>query len=174
MKTINNAIQKGFTLIELLIVVVILGVLAAVAIPQFTASTDDARVAAIDSTLATTRTAIDMYFQEHGEYPGKLETASGAGDEHTQGAFEKQLTQYTDADGDISTSKDATHVFGPYLKKKNLPKDPVVENGVVEVIPAASSGTLGLTATAPGNLGGWKYDPDTGEIIMNHSTYDTR
>jgi len=173
MKLINGLKNQGFTLIELLIVVVILGVLAAVAIPQFTASTDDAKVAAIDSTLATTRTAIDMYFQDHSEYPAALETASGAGDDFTQAAFEDQLTQYTDADGDISTSKDATHIYGPYLKKKGMPKDPIVKNSATEVIPAASAGTLGLTATA-GDPGGWKYDPLTGEIIMNHSSYDTR
>ena len=168
MKLISKT--KGFTLIELLIVVVILGVLAAVAIPQFTSSTDDAKVAAIDSTLATTRTAIDLYFQDHGEYPAaNAATGDVTAAADTQAAFEAQLTKYTDADGDVSNTKDATHVYGPYLKKV-LPSDPITSTSAVEVI---STGSLDLTATA-GDPGGWKFDDATGGIIMNHSTYETR
>ena len=167
MKLISNVKSQGFTLIELLIVVVILGVLAAVAIPQFTSSTDDARVAAIDSTLATTRTAIDLYFQDHGEYPAANGDGTNLAD--TPAAFEAQLTKYTDADGDVSNTKDATHIYGPYLKKA-LPADPITSTSTVEVI---TTGSLNLTAT-PGDPGGWKFDDATGGIIMNHSTYETR
>ncbi|MGF1615108.1 MAG: type IV pilin protein, partial [Gammaproteobacteria bacterium] len=56
----------GFTLVELLIVVVILAILAAVAVPQFTRSTDDAKLSALDSTLSRMRSAIDLYYQQHG------------------------------------------------------------------------------------------------------------
>ena len=167
MKLISKVKNQGFTLIELLIVVVILGVLAAVAIPQFTASTDDAKVAAIDSTLATTRTAIDMYFQDHGEYPAANGDGTNAAD--SAGAFTSQLTKFTDADGDVSDTKDATHIYGPYLKKV-LPADPITATSTVEVI---STGSLSLAATA-GDPGGWKFDDVTGGIIMNHSSYQSR
>jgi len=169
MKLTSNVKNQGFTLIELLIVVVILGVLAAVAIPQFTSSTDEVKVAAIDSTLATTRTAIDMYFQDHGEYPAALETASGAGDENTQGAFEKQLTLFTDADGKVSNTKDATHIYGPYLKTA-LPADPITSTSTVAVVTA---GSLDLNAAGL-TTGGWKYDSVTGDVIINHQDYDDR
>lgn len=169
MKLFNNALHKGFTLIELLIVVVILGVLAAVAIPQFTASTNDAQEAALDSTLATTRTAIDLYFQEHGEYPGRLETAVGAGNANTQAAFLDQLTMFTDGNGITSNTNPGGTLFGPYMKK-DLPADPINNVSVVEVV---TTGSLNLTATA-GNPSGWKYDSVTGGIIMNHATYQTR
>ncbi len=53
--------EGGFTLVELLIVVIILGVLAAVVIPQFGASTQEANMAALDSNLATMRNAIELY-----------------------------------------------------------------------------------------------------------------
>lgn len=164
MKLINNALHKGFTLIELLIVVVILGVLAAIAIPQFTTSTDDARSAALDSTLATMRTTIDMYYQEHGEYPAAL--GDGTNLANTTGAFTSQLTKFTDPDGDEAATKDATHIHGPYLKK-GVPADPITGSNAVAVV---SAGALGLAGT--GSTGGWKYDSVTGEIIMNHTGLD--
>lgn len=169
MTVINMEKNPGFTLIELLMVVVILSVLAAVAIPRFGSSTDPAKVVTIDSTLASTRTAIDMYYQDHGEYPAALETAHGTGDENTQGAFEKQLTLYTNADGYISNKKDATHVFGPYLKN-SLPADPITGTSTVAVV---TTGSLDLNATGV-TTGGWKYDSATGGIIMNHENYDDR
>ncbi|MFK7816838.1 MAG: prepilin-type N-terminal cleavage/methylation domain-containing protein, partial [Gammaproteobacteria bacterium] len=46
---------KGFTLVELLIVVIILAILAAIIVPQFSASTNDAKAAALQSNLANLR-----------------------------------------------------------------------------------------------------------------------
>lgn len=170
MKLINGVKNQGFTLIELLIVVVILGVLAAVAIPQFTASTDDAKQASLDSTLATTRTAIDMYFQDHSEYPGaSAATGDVTAAADTQAAFEAHLTKFTDAAGDVSNTKDATHIYGPYLKKA-LPADPYMGASAVAVVTA---GSLDLNATGT-TTGGWKYDSVTGSIIMNHEDHDDR
>lgn len=60
--------RKGFTLIELLIVVVIIGILAAVAIPKFAATKDKAMLANIKSDLANIRTAEEAYFSDHMAY----------------------------------------------------------------------------------------------------------
>ncbi len=54
-------IMKAFTLVEMLIVVVILGVLAAVAIPRFATASDDARTAAVQSTVAGVRASIATF-----------------------------------------------------------------------------------------------------------------
>ena len=70
--------SKGFTLVELLIVVIILAILAAIIIPQFTAATDDATQSAYDTNIANIRAAIDLYRQQHQEYPGEV-TSTGAG-----------------------------------------------------------------------------------------------
>ena len=56
--TLKRSVARGFTLIELLIVVIILAILAAIAIPQFSSSTSDAQMAALDSNLATVRSAL--------------------------------------------------------------------------------------------------------------------
>ena len=69
--------QDGFTLVELLIVVIILAILAAIIVPQFSAATDDANQAAYDTNIANIRAAIDLYRQQHTAYPGAV-AATGA------------------------------------------------------------------------------------------------
>lgn len=57
--------KKGFTLIELLIVVVIIGILAAIAIPRFGETRDRAFISAMQSDLNQLRTAQEMYYQDN-------------------------------------------------------------------------------------------------------------
>ena len=160
--------RGAFTLVELLIVVIILAILAAVVIPQFAASTDDARAAALDTTLTNIRGALDLYYQQHGEYPSA--NGDGTNAANSAAAFLGQLTLYTDADGDAQNSKDATHVYGPYLRKNVVPTEPITESNALEIVTA---GTLGMTATA-GDPGGWKFDNQTGQFIVNDAAYDDR
>ena len=65
-----RAARPGFTLIELLIVVVILGILAAVAIPKFNDSKRKAQVGAMKGALRTALTAAEAYFADHHTYVG--------------------------------------------------------------------------------------------------------
>ena len=58
--------KKGFTLIELLIVVVIIGILAAIAIPKFANTKEKAYVAAMKSDLRNMVTAQEAYFSDYG------------------------------------------------------------------------------------------------------------
>ncbi len=161
--------EQGFTLVELLIVVIILAILAAVVVPQFATSTDDARLAALDSTLGNMRSVLDLYQAQHGEYPSALPAAGGDGLINTPLAFRNQLAMYTDADGDTLNTKDATHIYGPYLKKNEIPLEPMTDLAVVEIITA---GVLGMLT--PGDPGGWKFDNVTGQFIVNHASWSAR
>ena len=147
---------------------IILGILAGVVIPQFASSTQDARVASLDTSLVNMRAAIDLYLQEHGEYPAAL--GDGTNLPNTSGAFLRQLTEYTDLNGDAQLTTDATHVFGPYLKKAVIPTEPITQVNALEVIAV---GALGMVATG-GDPGGWKFDDVSGKLIVNHSCCSNR
>jgi type IV pilus assembly protein PilA len=60
--------RKGFTLIELLIVVVIIGILAAIAIPKFAATKDKAKLASVRTDIRNFMTAEEAYFSDYATY----------------------------------------------------------------------------------------------------------
>ncbi|MGC9329227.1 MAG: type II secretion system protein, partial [Candidatus Hinthialibacter sp.] len=62
--------KKGFTLIELLIVVAIIGILAAIAVPNFLNAQVRAKVSRVYSDLRSLGNAIEMYALDHTNYPG--------------------------------------------------------------------------------------------------------
>jgi type II secretion system protein G len=66
--------EKGFTLIELLIVVAIIGILAAIAIPQFSAYRQKAYNSAAQSDLKNAKTGMEAYMADNQSYPALLET----------------------------------------------------------------------------------------------------
>jgi len=77
-RLVNMSNRKGFTLIELLIVVVIIGILAAIAIPKFAATKDKAKLASVKTDLRNSMTAEEAYFSDFATYGtfAQLQTAS--------------------------------------------------------------------------------------------------
>jgi prepilin-type N-terminal cleavage/methylation domain-containing protein len=71
--------KRGFTLIELLIVVVIIGILAAIAIPKFAATKGKAHFAAMKSDLHNLTTAQESFFYDHARYTTGLDSAQFTG-----------------------------------------------------------------------------------------------
>ena len=65
--------KDGFTLIELMVVVVIIGILAAIAIPKYQDVTESAKYAACRSNLRNIASAVNLYLFDNGEYPGAFE-----------------------------------------------------------------------------------------------------
>ncbi|MBK8974943.1 MAG: type II secretion system protein [Planctomycetes bacterium] len=149
--------ESAFTLVELLIVVVILGIIAAVAIPQFTNSTEDARTSSLQSNLSVLRNAMEYYKMQHlGKYPGY---PSGGG-APTAAATSNQLLQASKPDGSTAALGTAGFTLGPYIKEQ-LPANPV--NGLNTVTVVAD----GAAFPAADDSTGWIYQPQIGKIRAN-------
>lgn len=65
----RNRRKNAFTLVEILIVVVILGILAAIVVPQFTSAADEARESNIASQVSSVQSQIELFRQREGSYP---------------------------------------------------------------------------------------------------------
>ncbi len=131
--------RKAFTLVELLIVVIILGILASIVIPQFSDASTDARFSSLMTNLQTIRGQVDLYkLQHNSNYPG-------------QTTFADQMTKKTDADGTVNPSGK----YGPYLQK--IPTNPFTSGG--------TGNDVTNTAAAPNKA--WYYDGTTGEFKAN-------
>ena len=76
LRTVRRTTRRGFTLIEILIVVIILGILAAIVIPQFSSASTQARKSSLQSTVQTLRSQIALYKLQHGDTLPDL-TANG-------------------------------------------------------------------------------------------------
>jgi prepilin-type N-terminal cleavage/methylation domain-containing protein len=68
-KLMRARIRKAFTLVEILIVVVILGILAAIVVPQFTSATQDAQGGNVQTQLSTLQQALELYKAKNNGYP---------------------------------------------------------------------------------------------------------
>ncbi len=143
----NRVRQSAFTLIEVLIVVVIMSILAATIIPQFSATTDDAKSSAQKFNSHTLRAQIELYRIHHTEYP-----------EITDGKL-PQLTSATNAGGIPGTGDGFP--FGPYITDE-LPENPYNSDNTV----VAGDGSAVVAGGA-----GWQYNKDTGGIWPNNSEY---
>jgi prepilin-type N-terminal cleavage/methylation domain-containing protein len=158
--------ERGFTLVELLIVVIILAILAAIVVPQFADSANDARQSAYTTDLGNLRAVVELYRQQHGAYPGAVAATAGTCVNGSAVAaavgapsFTAQLANYTNAAGQACTGFDAAQFrFGPYLRE-GVPANPL---GTTNTVAVVTAGTLGLTSAAGG---GWRFDAVTGELV---------
>jgi general secretion pathway protein G len=139
-----NRMRKGFTLVEILIVVIILGILAAIVIPQFTQASTEARISNLKTNLQTVRAQLLLYKTQH------LDRLPGA-------TFSDQMTLFSDISGGTATAGDSTHTFGPYLQ--SVPINPLSNINTVRVVTGAST-----AFSAPSADAGWWYNSTTGDF----------
>ncbi len=121
----NPAAVRGFTLIELLLVLVILGILAAIVVPKFAGRTEQAKLTAAQTQVSSFGTALDAFEVDNGYYPkGK----SGLSDL-------------------VQAPRDAQNWRGPYLKE--VPKDPWNNEYLYECPGRRNSTSYDLSSGGP-------------------------
>jgi general secretion pathway protein G len=123
--------SRAFTLVEILIVVVILGILAAIVIPQFANASSDARTTNLRTTLANVRNQIEIFKAQHNE------TAPGL-----TGMWTVLLGQSDTSEANIANPTGTR--WGPYLQA--APLNPM--NNLTSV-----------TSATVDSAAGWYYEP---------------
>jgi prepilin-type N-terminal cleavage/methylation domain-containing protein len=144
--------RYGFTLIEVLMVVVIMAVLAATIIPQFSASANDAKLSNLKFNLRSIRAQLEKYKEEHlGSYP----PAASHDD------FLNQMIGKTDR----NTNLNVRGACGPYIET-GIPSNPFNNSATVTIILGSDP------PTAPTGSGdGWQYNPAQGWFYPNDNEY---
>ncbi|ENS6896260.1 pilin, partial [Neisseria gonorrhoeae] len=87
-----NTLQKGFTLIELMIVIAIVGILAAVALPAYQDYTARAQVSEAILLAEGQKSAVTEYYLNHGKWPENNTSAGVASSDKIKGKYVKSVT----------------------------------------------------------------------------------
>lgn len=146
---------RAFTLIEVLIVVVILGILAAVVIPQLSNASQMTRENTLKDDLRYLRTQIVVFKAHHRDVPPGYEGGNLAAG-FDAGTFVQQLVSYTDESCGTSETASAQYKYGPYLMK--MPVNPLNSKSDIQVFTGQPT---------PNGQTGWLYNPQTQEILAN-------
>ena len=130
--------NRGFTLVEILIVVIILGILAAIVVPQFSNASRGAKVSSMLSSLQSVRGQIELYMLQHGDTPPVL-SGSDWTSMTDQGTYAGETT-------------------GPYLRA--APVNPL--NGFSDVVAVVEDQLGGEDVATPGS--GFVYNSTNGKL----------
>jgi general secretion pathway protein G len=134
----RKRMSKAFTLVEILIVVVILGILAAIVVPQFTNATEDAQQGNLRAQLKSLQNQIELFKARTNSYPDLV--ANG---------WDQMIDP--NGDGDFSDG---------YIKA--APKNPAAPAGYQDVIAATPTANAGWHYdVSTGTLGATYYDEST-------------
>ena len=157
--------KKAFTLVELMIIVAILGIIAAIALPQFQTHTQQAKESAAKESLRILRNAIELYSIQHNDvppgYPNGDVTAAPS-----VTVLVYQLCTATKATGEYAAVGTAGYDLGPYIPK--FPENPFNNLTSIDLLNNIEDMPTGAT----GNFG-WIYKPATKNIRLDWPGTDT-
>lgn len=152
--------RGAFTLIEILIVVVILGVLAAIVIPELSSASRQAREGVLKDDVRFMREQIFRFKIQHDDVAPGYPAGNPAG-APTEALFIAQMTTYTDLRSNTNANYSNTFRFGPYLTR--IPDNPLTGKSGVHVVANGAP----LPAADRSQPYGWIYKPETSEFIPN-------
>ncbi len=139
--------RPAFTLVEILIVVIILGILAGIVIPNITGVTTISREANLKENLSKIRAHIQVYRNQHADFP-------------TGADFGAQMTKHTNFTGGTSDARSDVYRFGPYIEQ--MPPNPITSTAAIR------TSTNPAEAFPPGDAdGGWWYNEVTGAFFAD-------
>ncbi|HFC7448334.1 TPA: pilin [Neisseria meningitidis] len=123
-----NTLQKGFTLIELMIVIAIVGILAAVALPAYQDYTARAQVSEAILLAEGQKSAVTEYYLNHGEWPGDNNSAGVATSTDIKGKY----VQSVEVKNGVVTAQMASSNVNNEIKGKKLSLWAKRQNGSVK------------------------------------------
>ncbi|EMS2773920.1 pilin, partial [Neisseria gonorrhoeae] len=123
-----NTLQKGFTLIELMIVIAIVGILAAVALPAYQDYTARAQVSEAILLAEGQKSAVTEYYLNHGEWPENNTSAGVASSDKIKGKY----VQKVEVAKGVVTAQMASSNVNKEIKGKKLSLWAKRENGSVK------------------------------------------
>jgi len=146
-------IQRAFTLVELLIVIVLLGILAAIVLPGFSTASATGRASMLADDLRVLRTQVQIFKSQHvGVAPGYPDgDPTGA---PAEAAFIAQMTKASKLDCSTADVGTPGYDYGPYFRA--IPANPFNGKSTVQVLANGAA-----FPAAGGNSHGWVYQPAT-------------
>jgi prepilin-type N-terminal cleavage/methylation domain-containing protein len=159
---------RGFTLIEILIVVVILGIMATIVVPQMSGASKEARENTLKDELRYLRTQIQVFKAQHGDLSAGYPNGNIAA-VPTEAAFLDQMTHCSSEKCATSATGSPVYKLGPYLSR--MPDNPINGTNAIKVIPDAAP--MPAPNPAEATKYGWIYKPSTQEIIANSTGVDS-
>ena len=162
---VHRQSQSGFTLIELMIVVSILGILAAIVLPEFQSYQQKAREAQAKANLKLLRDAIERYAAEHNGIPPGYQNGVTSVDPLGT-SFIIQLQYYTSRDGKVNGSRTDIYRFGPYIKK--IPQNTFNKLTNVAIVPDGEPFPDNPTPEF-----GWMYQGSNKTLRLAHTGTDS-